>query len=293
MRRKSVRKADAIFTSDWHIREDTPTCFTGDFAKEQWDSLQFVSDLQIKHDCPVFHAGDLFHHWKPSPWLLSKTMEFLPNQFYTIYGQHDLPQHNWELRDKSGIYTLERAGKLQVLDGCHYGQDPSENSLFINGKYKTYDILVWHHLTYQQKPFPGAEGGNARGLLRKYPQFDVILTGDNHTPFVEEYKGRVLVNPGSLTRQTASQANHKPRVYLWYSDTNTVIPVYIPISENTITRDHIEKTEERDARIDAFISQLNNDWEVALSFEENLKQFEKTNKTKPQVMQIIYKAIGA
>jgi N-acetylmuramoyl-L-alanine amidase len=42
--------------------------------------------LQEKHQCPVFHAGDLFDYWKPSPWLISKAIEHLPDKFYTIYN---------------------------------------------------------------------------------------------------------------------------------------------------------------------------------------------------------------
>ena len=289
MRTKAIKKADAIFVSDIHLREDTPTCFIGDFQEEQLNSLIFISDIQRVHDCPVLNAGDLFHHWKPSPYLLSLAIKHLPDNFHTIYGQHDLPQHNFELRQKSGIKTLEEAGVAIFLKRGNWGQTPDKPTITIEDR----KILVWHHLTYQKKPFPGATGGNALMLLKRYPQFDVILTGDNHTPFVEEHKGRILVNPGSLTRQSASQAQHKPRVYLWYADTNKAVPVYLPIKADVISREHIEKTEERDARIDAFISQLDGDWEIALSFEENLKQFEKRNKIKPPVMEIIYKAIGA
>ena len=288
MQRTKHTKADAILCSDIHLREDTPTCYVGNFQQEQWDGLDFVSELQKNHDCIVLHAGDLFHHWKPSPWLLSKAMIHLPENFHTIYGQHDLPQHNLEMSFKSGIATLENAGKVKVLPGCSWGMEVENESINITGL----RILVWHHLTYQQKPFPGAEGGMANGILRKWPIFDLILTGDNHTPFVETYKHRLLVNPGSFTRQTAAQQNHKPRVYLWYAVTNTVVPVYLPIDEKAISRAHIEKVEERDARIDAFVSQLNDDWEASMSFEENLKQFQTTNKVKDSVMQIIYKSIG-
>ena len=119
---------------------------------EQWLSVVHVAKLQEEYDCPVIHAGDLFHHWKPSPWLLTQTIDLLPKQFYTVYGQHDLPQHNWELRGKSGIKTLERAGKTKVLEGVHYGQQPKEPDNFqIEGK----NILVWHHMVFhKEKPYP-------------------------------------------------------------------------------------------------------------------------------------------
>ena len=188
----TIKRPDLILTSDWHLREDTPACWIGDFQAEQWSSVTFVASLQEKYDCPVIHAGDLFHHWKPSPWLLAQAINLLPKQFYTVYGQHDLPQHNWDLREKSGLYTLQVAKVLNVLDGYHYGQEIStdiENDIF------GVKMMVWHHLTYVNPPFPGATGGNALSVLRKYRKFDLIVTGDNHQSFYVEYEGKLLVIP--------------------------------------------------------------------------------------------------
>lgn len=288
-RRKVNRVPSAIFCSDMHLREDVPTCFTGDWDKEQWEAVMFISNLQTQYQCPVFNAGDLFHHWKPSPNLLTLAMQYLPKQFYSIAGQHDLPQHNWELRFKSGIFTLVESGHVkdeQNLHGfsvefCHYGFEPKNR-----GK-----ILLWHHLTYQTKPFPGASGGMAEGILRKYPQFSLIVTGDNHQSFSVEYKGRLLVNPGNITRQTADQADFQPRVALWYAETNTIEWVNLPKQEGVISREHIEIKEERDKRIDSFIDQLNGDWSAGTSFEDNIEQFKNSNDIQPDVMDIVYKAM--
>jgi predicted phosphodiesterase len=289
------KKADAIFTADWHLREDTPTCYTGDFQTEQWTSTDFISALQRQHECPVIHAGDLFHHWKPSPYLLSQAIKHLPRNFFTVYGQHDLPQHSWDLREKSGIHTLERAETLKVLNGCHFGQEPLDDKDGVLRRFSmltnTRNILVWHHMTYITPPFPGATGGNAMNILKKYPAYDLIVTGDNHQSFYVEHEGRLLVNPGSLTRQTAAQIDFKPSVYLWYADTNAVKQVFVPIEEGVISREHIEVVEQRDARIDAFISRLDGQWDTAMSFEENLERFKEANNISTSVINIIYKAI--
>ena len=292
MERTKFRKPDAILCSDIHLREDTPVCWTGDFQEEQWKTMTWLWALQQEMKCPVIHPGDLFDFWKPSPWLLSMAIKHLPEEFYTIYGQHDLPQHSWELREKSGIYTLEQAGKLTVLTGYHYGQEPNKNystnfEFGENGK-----ICVWHHMTYITPPFPGATGGNAMSILKKYPQFDLIVTGDNHQSFYVEHEGRLLVNPGSLTRQTAAQIDFKPSVYLWYAETSAVKQIFLPIEEGVISREHIEVVEQRDARIDAFIAQINGDWDVSLSFEQNLEEFRNKNNIEKAVMDIIYKAIA-
>jgi predicted phosphodiesterase len=290
MQRRQDKKPDLILCSDIHLREDTPVCWTGDFDEEQWDSILFVNRLQVKYNCPVICAGDLFHHWKPSPYLLTRAMKYLPKNFFTIYGQHDLPQHNLDLAIKSGINTLAEAGVLKVIPQCHYGQEP-RTDLHFGIVSPPKEILVWHHMTYITKPFPGASDGQAEGILRKYSQFDLIVTGDNHQSFYTEYEGRLLVNPGSFTRQSAIQIDFKPRVYLWYAKTNTVEAIYLPIAEGVISREHIEAVEQRDARIDAFISKLGDDWNTTLSFEDNIEAFFNTNVTRKSVKEIIYKAL--
>jgi DNA repair exonuclease SbcCD nuclease subunit len=292
-RTKRKRTVDAILTADWHLMETNPVCRKDDLTETQWEKVDFIAALQKEYGCPVIHAGDLFDFWKPSPELLAKAMQHLPNNFWTVYGNHDLPQHNIELAYKSGIHALLHAGKLQVLDTCHWLETPTKHSWApIFGEECHRKTLVWHVMTYQGLlPFPGCTAPKGAKLLRQYSQFDLIVTGDNHKPFVEEYEGRLLVNPGSLFRITAIQQTHKPRVYLWNGRLNTVEPVYLPIKEDVISREHLEATEERDNRIDAFISTINTDWEGSLSFEDNLEIFRQENSIRQSVMEIVYAAI--
>lgn len=279
-----------------HLREDTPTCFTGDWHQEQWKAVDRIRHLQQEYKCPVVHAGDLFDHWKPSPGLISQALWFLPECFYTIYGQHDLPQHSWELRNKSGLHTLEVAGKIYVLPGCHYGEKPEQllekylsTQSIINFEHDR-SILVWHHMTYLTSPFPGASEGMAEGILRKYPMFDLIVTGDNHQAFTIEYQGRRLVNPGNMTRQDAKQIDFEPRVWLWYADTNDVEPVYLPYQDGVISSEHLISQEQKNERVNAFITSLDGNWEISTSFDENLKEFMNINQVRSSVKEIVYKS---
>lgn len=291
MIRTTNKEADLILTSDWHLRETTPVCRIDNFWETQWQKVEFVGKLATAHGCPVVHAGDLFHHWKPSPNLIRMAIKHLPTQFYTIYGQHDLPQHNWDLREKSGIATLDEARRVKVLDNCHWGQDPvleEYPSIAMANRH----ILVWHKMVWQGKRlWPGQKDPSAVNILRKYPNYDLIVTGDNHIPFVEHYEGRILVNPGSLTRQDADQIDHKPRVYLYYADSNTVVPVYIPIDNSVVQRDHIDDKAEREGRLEAYISRLNQEWTIDLSFERNLDEFFRANKIREDIQKLIYSAI--
>lgn len=282
------RKASAILTGDWHIREDIPVCRTDNSEETQWKKIRFISDLQKEHWCPVIHSGDLYNHWKPSPYLIAKTIEYLPDQFHTVYGNHDLPQHNLELQNKSGIHVLKMAKKLEVLKGCHWGETPTKPSLIIKGR----KILVWHVMTYQAKKlWSDMTDPKAAKILRKYTDYDLILTGHNHQSFVEEHEGRLLVNPGSIMRMDADQLDAKPCIWLYYADTNTVEPIYIPIEKDAVNRGHLDVVTERNHRIDAFISKLNTDWEGNMSFEDNLEHFFSVNKTRDKIKQIVYKSM--
>jgi DNA repair exonuclease SbcCD nuclease subunit len=293
MRTKSAPIPDAITAADWHLREDTPVCRTDNFYAAQWRKVDFIADLQRQYGCPVIHAGDLYNHWKPSPELITTTMEHLPSAFLTVYGQHDLPQHNLKLIRKSGIFTLLTSGHLSISPGSSFGEEPKKdcNFLCIKGR----KILVMHRLVWQGEcPWPGCTDPNVDEVLDEYVEYDLIITGDNHKPFVAEGEsGNKLVNTGSLTRQTADQIDHRPRVYLWYADTNALKPIYLPIEQGVISREHIDYYAERDERIEAFISRLHNEYVIDISFEENLERFLRENKIRQSVSDLVWKAVEA
>lgn len=277
----------AILTGDWHLRQSKPECRLDDFEEAQWKKVKFVCDLQEQHNCPVLHSGDLFDHWKPSPNLIAKTIKNLPRNFHTVYGNHDLPYHSMKLADESGIYAVATGKGLEVLSFGYWNDTPSiDSGMTINTK----KVFVWHKYVHQIKHLH-IEGESAHKLLRQYPQFDLMLTGDNHIPFVEEHENRLLVNPGCLTRQNADQIDFKPRVYLWYAKQNKVVPIFIPIEQGVISREHLEKQTQRDTRIDAFVESLQGDWGVGINFEENLKAFEREHKVSQNIMEIVYKSI--
>lgn len=284
-------KPTFIITGDWHLQDSSPVCRLDNFRETQKSKLQFISELSDRYRCSVIHSGDLFDYWKASPELLTFAFKYLPNDFRTIYGNHDLPQHNFELAYKSGIATMEEANRLQIPPGgFHWGKEPDgETFTLYENRFKR-KIAVWHVFTFQGTiPWPGCTSLNAKQILKKYPMYDLIITGDNHETFVEKYRGRLLVNPGSIFRLTAKQVNHKPCVFLYYAETNTVKPVYIPIEENVISREHIEKIEQRDNRIDAFISSLTGEFNAGLNFKENLIRFYHKNKTEQDIINTINK----
>lgn len=289
----------AILTADLHLREDIPVCRLDDFFAAQHRKVTFIRDLQKEHGgIPVLDAGDLFDHWKPSPFLLQWAIRNLPDMV-TVDGNHDQSSHNRSLYEKTGLAVLEAAGVVNVLTEkwggfkdlilypLPWGTDPYG----VPGRDKRQVALI-HAMTYTgRSPYPGCEDPGASTLLKKMSGFDLVVSGHNHKPFVVEKEGRLLVNPGSMMRTTADQMEHKPRVYLWYAEKNEVEPVYLPIEEGVVSREHIEVVERREERIEAFVSRLNQDVEIGLSFERNMERHLAANRMRSRTVEIIEEAM--
>jgi DNA repair exonuclease SbcCD nuclease subunit len=285
-----------------------------------WRKVDFILALAVQYRCPVLIAGDVGLKSQWPNWLeeelirrIKETSE--PVVVYAIPGQHDLPNHQLSQWRQSAIGVLHQAEAVTILgvDGEKYRslQEPGLWSVFTfaygeeirnpsdmneEGRdWQTPLIAIVHILVTEGKRedkdqfLMGAEP--ALSLLKKYDEYSLILTGDNHKPFVVEHEGRLLVNPGSLLRTTADQADHKPRIYLWYHGENRVEPVYLPIEEGVIDRSHIDSQEAKDERIEAYVVRLSEEVEVGLSFEGNLEAYFKSNRIKKAVQDKVWAAM--
>jgi len=281
-----------ILTSDWHLREKTPISRTGSFWNDMWEKVHFISKLQKKYNCSVIHAGDLFDHWKPSPRLLSYTIGYLPDQFYTLYGNHDLPQHNLELKEMTGIYTLQQAGVLKVLSGCHWDREPNEQDIIVFGNTR---FLVWHKFVYKPgkvETWQADIGTNAVRILRKYKDLaDVIVTGDNHQSFFVKFGDKLLVNPGSMMRLTSQQKDFQPQVFLYDLETKEIELIPLPIRQDVWVQD-IRHPIKQDMDVQAFISGLQGEFKSDLDYANNLRVYFAANKIPKRVQDYIWKTFN-
>lgn len=295
-----MKNVSAIICSDIHLRDSSPICRTDDFIETQTRKLKWLSDLQEKYNVPILCGGDLFNYWKPSPWLLGYALRNLPNNIVVVPGQHDLPAHNLDNIDKSGIQVLADAGKIKLIVN-------PEKDYFTIGKHEVVGfpwgaswkmacdgpkIAIIHYGVYESKPhYPGAEvsGGSAKYVLNKLlDDYDLVISGDNHLSFTYTSGKRTLVNPGSFMRTSASQIDHQPSVYLWDEKTNLVERVYVPIEKGVISREHIEELQERDERLEAFVSQLKPTTELTVNFRKNLQSHISLNKVSKKVSDLIW-----
>ncbi len=313
MKRTTGKKkpADAILTADLHLTDSTPVSRIDDYVAAQMDKLHFLQELSLQNDkCIILCAGDVFHHWKASPWLSGWAYYNLPTPMIAIPGNHDLPMHQIEYYNKSALCLLD-----DVMEGLVILKNDTTlyNNLYIRGaafgELKNMDsskdfsdpyrkILMLHELVWQDKKAPWGKSNDwsAPELLKKYGKdFDLILTGDNHESFVvkDSKTNTLLVNPGSMMRITADQEDWQPKCYLYYVDSNSVEAINFPIKKGVHNKEHINQKKDRDERIVAYIERMNQDWKISLSFPNNLQAFFAENKTKESVREIIWSHLEA
>lgn len=267
---------DAILTSDWHMRLDNPPCRLDDHSSAQIDKIEQISALQRKYDCPVLNGGDIFQLYYPSPTLINLCLDHFPKRMMAVAGQHDLPDHNIDLIKKSAFYTLAKSGTFTFLiNQVNWKTHSTPTYMPLKGR----SITVAHMLVWdKEEPFPNCPAPRVNKVFKMFPHADLILTGDNHQTFTARKGKQLLVNPGSLTRHKADQADHRPCVFLWSAATNTCRKHYLKIRKNVISREHIDLVNEKKERKEAFIEQLDTEWEIDLSFEDNVSRALTKNK---------------
>lgn len=313
-RNKYDRPADAIIVSDIHLRDDTPICRTDDFVAARTRKVAWLRDLQKKHDsCPIICGGDVFDRWEVSSALEGWALRELPDGIITVPGQHDMPQHSLALYEKSSLHVLEAAGKITVLRGDDSGKGDwqafdkfvvkgfpfGEEFMGIDGDTELRRVAIIHAYVAETVPPFIERGWTPDQLLAALPGYDLVVAGDNHAPLDYGWKDRrgcqrLVVVPGAMMRMSADEADAHPRAYLWFAEENEVLLEFFPIEVDAVSREHLERREERDARLGAFVERLDGaEVDASLSFERNVEEQMNAVGTSEVVRQIVREAVDS
>lgn len=301
--------------SDLHLLFDKPVGRLDNTHETQKGKLEYVLNWAQENEAVVLQAGDFFD--TPRSWrLLPIYVEFFKYWFkktdvavFAIFGQHDTYMYHEDTRDRTLLGVLAKMGLVEILKkegvsvcspgesrnktgenvniyGASYGQEVPKLS-----KEADVNILVIHAPILKGKLWAGQENYDyAPAFLRKHKEYDLILCGDIHQKFIFRDGKRIICNTGCILRKSVDQWDHKPGFYEYDTETMKILWHEIPHEppEKAMSREHLEKAEQRNEMLDNFIGALKNqDVEIGMSFKENLFDFMEKNKIGQDVKELL------
>jgi hypothetical protein len=295
-----MQTALAVACSDIHLSLNPPPARAGEdwFAamKRTLDELRKISE---EYDAPILCAGDIFDHWDSSPELINFALQNMPPMI-SIPGQHDLPFHSIENVRKSAWQTLVEAGlivdvsteayvdsKFQVV-GFPFGK-PLQPMRWKSG---LFTISLIHKYVWTKKhSYPNPPpSGNASVVKRKMKGYNIIISGDNHTPFCVRGRNPTLFNCGTLMRRKSDEKDYKPRVGLIFED-GTVQSRRLDISNDIFVPTAKQAELKENIELEDFLNGLSDLERSSIDFAESVHRAMQRAGLSKQAKRILIEAL--
>lgn len=308
---QSQNRVIAIACADLHLQHKAPIWRSNepDWYDAMKRPLMELRSLQQEYEgCPVLCAGDIFDDGeKATPELINFALACLPDNFYSIAGQHDMPNHNiGEVFSRSAFGTLIETNKISLVPndslkemdvfGYDFGMTINLNT---NYKIPLLSIALSHQYIWSapKNKYKTASEENRISQFNKKENFiknklfgyDIIIFGDNHIGFKAHLKDTTIINCGSLMRRHKDQIDYKPKAWLIYSN-GEVEPHYLDISKDKyLEPEELEKKEKKqqEFNMEDMAKRLKELGASAFEFKNFIEDFFQKNKTNPIVKEII------
>jgi predicted phosphodiesterase len=286
-----------LITGDWHITDKQPANRIDNYEEALFAKLKFIFEIAKEHDACILQPGDFFDAFSPSYKLFTKIVmllnEYKEVELFCCYGQHDL---RYREKSNTALKALSHSSNnLTIVDnfgaiakgypiyGVSYNEDIDDGKLDNAG----INILIIHKMIVQDKLWERQTDYVKADKLLKESNFQIIVSGDNHQRFIQESKGKVLFNMGSLMRRNTTQLDHKPALVLYQDGKWETIEITIEPAEKVFAMEKIESEKEKSKELELFISGLSENKEMSLDFQANLNAYLKDNKIDREIKNIL------
>ncbi len=296
---------------DIHFRLKNPKNRIDNFFETQLGKIEFGLKYFIGLPEPklLTTSGDVFDMVQGSAktphYVVQRVIELFRKYkvtMLTVAGQHDQPYHTKDLED-TPLKVLEKAGVVILLNkypitvdgvsfyGCSFGEEIPKIDACTSDRT---NVLVIHKMIVKNPLWEGqTDYTYSQNLLAKCP-YNFILSGDNHEFFTDEYKGKILVNLGSLMRSKIDQRDHLPSISIYDTNDGSLNIKMIPSEPfaDVMNLEEAVKEKEKEQQVNAFVEGLKESTEMTLDFVSNLRSYIETNKVDDQVTSIINTCLG-
>jgi len=278
---------------DLHLRIRGPRIRIDSYFDTQFKKLNFIFDTFYKKKCDyILQPGDFFDSPDASYYLTNSLLELILKfnilgRILCILGQHDMHYRALKV-DNTPLGIFQTLGLIRVLDkdplilpkkisfyGCSFSQEVP-NIVTRN----RFNVLLIHKMVVIKKLWPTqTDFIYAKDFLKKY-DFDLVVSGDNHNFFIEEYNGKFLINCGSLMRMSIDQTSFEPSIVIFDTDTKEYEVIKIPIESSEKVMDIARFTKERENKLELekFVESLKRRKIEGFSFLDALDKVLKEEK---------------
>lgn len=302
MRSVDAESVVAVVCADIHLSAKAPAARSQepDWYAAMARPLDEVNGLAHKYDVPVICAGDVFDKWNVPPELISFAMRHLPDQFFTIAGQHDLPFHGLDDIHRSGLGVLRQCERVEMLtstclnvglqmDVYGFGWNQPIVEPYRPAKLK---VAVVHAYCWMKgMSYAGApDEAHVKSFAEKLQEYDVAIFGDNHSPFERKIGNCLIYNCGGFMRRKSDDL-FRPSVGLLHRD-GSIVRHYLSDEHEVFTpREDYLTAEIADEGVMDFVASLRNESADALDFFELLQQ--ASSQQPPSVQKWIKEVVDA
>lgn len=294
-------------TGDWHITDKKPQSrLDENYLRTIIHKIFFILETCKQNEVGlIIQPGDFLDR----PSLSYGVYELLWETFnywltennisvFTIYGQHDLYYRSKENTTLSaliftGVINELHSYAMQVKNVDIYGCGWEEEIPKIAVK-SNFNVLAIHRMIIKDKKLWPDQTNFIKAVdLLKQHDFDLIISGDNHRGFADEYKGKHLINCGSLMRSSIDQSNHYPHFWIFDTDTKEMVKFLIPIepANKILNLEEAAKEKVINENLELFIDGLKKTENQKLNFVEALTDFIKLNHVDEKTQQTVFQFI--
>jgi DNA repair exonuclease SbcCD nuclease subunit len=218
-----------IVCGDLHLTSSTPMNRCDNYGETLFEKFSYIiqtADAFSKNEFgAVIFPGDFFDSTPSFPLfnkVLSKIKEFNKIKCFVVFGQHDTV---YRQRQGSALDCLIRTGTVTLLNDQPYNiSSVHGNCIHLYGTsygdtlpkpMTSNNILAIHKMVVNETvPFESDDMIYASELLKNNPDFQFIVSGDNHKSFERSDDNRILLNCGSVGRSTSAQLEHIPHFFV-------------------------------------------------------------------------------
>jgi len=233
-----------VFVGDIHLSHKNPISRVDDYLSAILNKFDFILEYAEKNNCLVLLAGDVFHTPAQPDFvkeLLIPIIQIRNVPIYSIYGNHDLPFYNYDLKHKTSLNLLFKTGLIKEL------KEIQVNGWEICGhrmkqefpKPKTNKSIIVSHSYYEKDdilsiPLVDIKKSKARFLC----------LGHDHNKYpIVDFEGTSVVRPGALSRGSIAVENFNRDISVALIDLDKEKVEYLPVPHQPATSVFIFKSD--------------------------------------------------